>query len=128
MAPEEIEKRFGPKCEIAVEDEEEGMNVYCPSVWLEGEDNEEKAFSDCGHVFLDRNFRGLNDPAVLISKTMLAGPEMLEILKAMVKNTEDGLVALGWASIEQYRGACRKNSGDMDPYIKAVELIEKLEG
>ena len=129
MTPEEMIERFGPVDEsVEADDGFEGPELFNPAIWLEGDDDEDEAFSDCGHVYLSRDFRSSGDPAVLISNTLLAAPEMLDILKAMVKNMEDGLVALGWASIEQYRQACRKDSGDMDPYLKAVEIIEKLKG
>lgn len=121
---------FGVKDEIAVEDELEGMELYCPQLWLEGEEDEDEAISDHGHVYLARNFRGSGDPAVLLSKTMLAAPELLEIVQGMVASMEEGLVALGWESIEQYRESRRttEEKAGMDPYLKAVEIIKRLKG
>ena len=47
---------------------------------------------------------------------------LIEVIQAMVADTEEKLIALGWESIEQYH---QRSSKD-EPHMRAVELLKRL--
>lgn len=64
------------------------INSLQQALWLESDDGENEAVSGDGHIVLVRDFRASGDPAVILSKTMLAAPELLEMLDNVTASLE----------------------------------------